>query len=141
MNHAQFPIGPVGRSTELALFTQAFIFKYTKYPNAAQEYVRFMWEKEQFEPWQKASLGYVSHALDAYKNNPLWSEDPKALPYRDMVKRMQNHGYAGTLGSASQASIADFIIVNMVAEVASGQRTAKDAMRRAQQRAERYYKA
>jgi multiple sugar transport system substrate-binding protein len=36
--------------------------------------------------------------------------------------------------------MADFIIVNMVAEAASGQRTPKEAAERAQKRAERYYK-
>ena len=40
------------------------IFKYTKYPNAAKEYLRFMMEKEQYEPWQKASIGFVTQPLD-----------------------------------------------------------------------------
>ena len=35
---------------------------------------------------------------------------------------------------------ADFIVVNMVAEAASGQRSPQEAAERAQKRAERYYK-
>ena len=35
---------------------------------------------------------------------------------------------------------ADFIVVNMVAEAASGKNTPKEAAERAQKRAERYYK-
>ena len=35
---------------------------------------------------------------------------------------------------------ADFIVVNMVAEAVSGSKTPKEAMERAQKRAERYYK-
>jgi multiple sugar transport system substrate-binding protein len=49
-------------------------------------------------------------------------------------------GYAGKVGSASAASLADFIVVNMVAEVASGQATPPAAAARAEQRARRYYK-
>ncbi len=36
LNHANFPVGPVGRPTELHPFTQAFIFAYTRFPNAAR---------------------------------------------------------------------------------------------------------
>ena len=39
-----------------------------------------------------------------------------------------------------RAPAADFIVVNMVAEAVSGSKTPKEAMERAQKRAERYYK-
>jgi multiple sugar transport system substrate-binding protein len=84
MNHAPMPIGPVGHPTELHLLTQAMIPRYTKFPNAAKEYLRFMWEREQYEPWQQAALGYISHPLKAYSANPLWSQDPKP----DAVERL-----------------------------------------------------
>ena len=49
-------------------------------------------------------------------------------------------GYAGEMGSASAACIADFIILDMVAEAASGSKTPREAAERARKRAERYYK-
>jgi hypothetical protein len=51
-----------------------------------------------------------------------------------------HHGYAGKLGCASAGAIADFIIVDMVAEAASGDKTLKQAAERAALRAQRYYK-
>jgi len=140
IGHANLPIGPVGRATELHLFFNQMIFKYTKFPNAAKEYLRFMMEKEQYEPWQKASIGYVTHPLKAYESNPIWTEDPKHTPYRDCMKIMLPNGYSGKMGYASAQCMADFIVVNMVAEAASGQRSPKEAAERAQKRAERYYK-
>jgi multiple sugar transport system substrate-binding protein len=53
---------------------------------------------------------------------------------------MTHNGFAGRLGYASAAAMADFIVVNMVAEAASGSKTPKEAAERAQQRAQRYYK-
>lgn len=41
---------------------------------------------------------------------------------------------------ASAGAAADFIVVNMVAEAASGARSPQEAAERAQKRAERYYK-
>jgi multiple sugar transport system substrate-binding protein len=140
INHANFPIGPVGRPTELHLVFPMMIFKYTKYPNAAKEYLRFMMEKEQYIPWQQASIGYVTQPLAAYESNPIWTSDPKHTAYRDLMKNMLPNGYAGEMGYASAAAMADFIIVNMVAEAASGAKTPKEAAERAQKRAERYYK-
>jgi multiple sugar transport system substrate-binding protein len=116
------------------------IFKYTKYPNAAKEYLRFMMEKEQYVPWQQAAIGYVTQPLKAYESNPIWTSDPKHTPYRDAMKIMIPNGYSGMMGYASAGAMADFIIPNMVAEAASGSKTTKEAAERAQKRAERYYK-
>jgi len=140
IGHTNYPVGPIGRPAELQALTQAFVFKHTNYPNAAKEYLRFMWEKEQYWPWQEASMGYVTQPLAAYEANPVWTEDPKHTPFRDSLKKMQYHGYAGSLGPASAAALADYIMVNMVAEAASGAHTAKAAAARAEKRAQRHYK-
>jgi multiple sugar transport system substrate-binding protein len=140
INHASFPVGPVGVATESHLFFNQMIMKYTKYPNAAKEFLRFMMEKEQFEPWLTGASGYIAQPLRAYESTAIWTVDPKNTPYRDGVKNMRPTGYAGKLGYASAGASADFIVCNMVAEAASGSKTPKEAAERAQKRAERYYK-
>ena len=137
--HSNFPVGPVGRPTEFNLFFNQMVFKYTKYPKAAKEFLRFMMEEEQVNPWVSASIGYVTPALKVYEQHPVW-KDPKATPYRDAMKIMLPSGYAGKLGYASAGTLADFVMVNMVAEAASGSKSPKEAAERAQKRAERYYK-
>jgi multiple sugar transport system substrate-binding protein len=140
INHATYPVGPSGSGAAFHLFLNQMIFKYTKYPKAAKEFIRFMMEEEQFGPWMEASIGYVAHPLAAYAKNPIWTVDPKHLPYRDAVKELRPAGYDGKLGYASAGALADFIIVDMVAEAASGSKSPKEAAERAQKRAERYYK-
>jgi multiple sugar transport system substrate-binding protein len=140
IQHGKFPHGLDGKNRVLNLVFPMMIFKYTKYPNAAKEYIRFMMEKEQYVPWQEASIGYVCQPLAAYEKSSFWTADPKNTPYRDCMKDMTPNGYAGTMGYASAAATADFIIPNMVAEASSGSKTPKEAAQRAQERAERYYK-
>ena len=140
IQHASFPIGPVGVPTESHLFFNQMIMKYTKYPKAAKEFLRFMMEQEQFDAWLQGSGGYVSQPLKAYEASKIWTVDAKHTPYRDATKNLRPSGYAGKLGYASAGALADFIIANMVAEAASGSKTAKEAAERAQKRAERYYK-
>ena len=140
IEHAYFPVGLDGKARELNLVFPMMIFKYSKFPNAAKAYLQFMMEKEQYVPWQEAAIGYVCHPLAAYEKSAFWTDDPKKTPYRDCMKNMTPNGYAGTLGYASAACVADFIIPNMVAEAASGSKTPKEAAERAAKRAERYYK-
>ncbi|MBE7940839.1 MULTISPECIES: substrate-binding domain-containing protein [Ramlibacter] len=140
INHATFPVGPAGVPTESHLFFNQMVMKYTKYPQAAKDFLRFMMEAEQFDPWIQACGGYVSQPLAYYEKNPIWTSDPKNTPYRDSTKNMRPTGYAGKLGYASAGAGADFIVVDMVAEAISGSKTPQEAMDRAQKRAERYYK-
>jgi len=137
--HASYPLGPVGKPTELHLFTQGMTFKYTKFPKAAKAYLAFMFEEPQYTNWQKESLGYFTHTLNFYDKNPIWTADAKITPYRDCVKAMLVNGYAGSLGYSSAATMADYIVLDMVAEAASGSATPKDAAARAEKRARRYY--
>ncbi|GHC83504.1 ABC transporter substrate-binding protein [Pseudorhodoferax aquiterrae] len=140
INHAAFPIGPAGVPTESHLFFNQMVMKYTKFPNAAKEFLRFMMEREQFDAWLIGAGGYIGQPLAAYESCAIWTSDPKHTPYRDCVKNMRPAGYEGKLGYASAGAGADFIVANMVAEAASGSKTPKEAAERAQKRAERYYK-
>jgi multiple sugar transport system substrate-binding protein len=140
IDHADYPVGPGGVPTRAGTMFPAFTFAYTRYPNAAREYLRFMMEKEQYEPWQAACIGYVSHPLRAYESNPVWTSDPQHRFFRDTAKTMRHYGYAGRLGKASAAAVADFVVVDMFAEVCTGAQTPKAAAQRAERRARRHYK-
>ena len=100
-----------------------------------------MMEKEQYEPWQIASIGYIAHTLRAYDANPVWTSDPQHRFFRDVVKKHRaTYGYAGRLGKASASAMADFVVVDMFAEACTGQQTPKEAMQRAEKRALRHYR-
>jgi len=134
------PIGPVGKPAELYQVTSAVIFKYTKYPNAAKEYLRFMFEDPQMNDWITKSSGYCCQTLKAYANNPVWTADPNAAPYAKASETLRNNGYAGPLGYASAGVMADYVLVDMFAEAVTGQQTPQAAMERAEKRANRYYR-
>ncbi len=139
LNHANFPVGPVGRPTEFHLFTEAFIFKYTRYPNAAKEYLRFMLEKDQAAPWVEAMNGYVTPALKAYRDLPVWTRDPKVTPYRDGIARMLYNGYAGPPGPKAAAALSEFVVLDMFADACVRGMSPKAAAKRAEDRLRRIY--
>jgi len=139
MNHAFFPIGPVGKPTELHVCFPMMPYKHTKYPNAVKALITFLMEKDQYDAFLQGSVGYLSHTLRAYKDHPVWTEDPKRTVFRDVAERTLVISGDGSLGYAASSVFADFVVVNMVAEAATGAKTPKEAAADAQARAERYY--
>jgi multiple sugar transport system substrate-binding protein len=139
--HARMPIGPVGMPTERCLMVNSMVFGYTPYPNAAKEYLRFMMEQEQYGPYLEACIGYWNHPLQAYEAHPIWTADPKHEPYATVIRDSLWDGYKGSLGEASAAVLADFVIVQMVAAACSGQLSPEEAAAEAERRAQRYYES
>ncbi len=91
-------------------------------------------------PWQEASLGYFGQPLKAYEKTPIWKAEPRHTPFQDIMATSLWPGYPGSLGYASAAVLADFVMVNMVAQACTGAKSPKEAAAEAQKRAERYYK-
>ena len=141
MDHANMPIGSIGHPTEQQNILNTYVFAYTKYPNAVREYLRFMWEKDQVDYWETQSGGYIAPPLPAWNDIPVWTTDPKATPFRDVLKYTLDDGYSGELGYASAAVMGDFVVVDMFAEACSGNKSLKAAARDAAERIKRYYKA
>lgn len=140
MNHAYMPIGPVGKPTELHLAFPILTFNFTKAPNACKAFTAFMLEAENYNPWVEAAQGYLSHFLNAYDQNPVWTADPKRTPYRDVSKRTLTPGGLGSLGEKAAAAIADFIVVDMFANYATGRESVKGAIAVAERQAKRIYR-
>ena len=135
-----FPIGPVGKSVELYQVTSAVLFKHTKYPEAAKAFLKFIFEKPQMDAWISASTAYCCQSLKAYADNPVWTSNPVHKAYANASNSLRPNGYAGTLGPASAATMADYVVVDMFAEAATGARTPEEAAKRAEQRATRFYR-
>jgi multiple sugar transport system substrate-binding protein len=134
-----FPIGPVGRSVELHQTTQAVVFKHTKYPNACKAYLKFMFEAEQMNAWIEGSSAYCCQPLKAFAKNPVWTSTPIHAPYARASETLQPNGYAGPLGYASAAVMADYVVVDMFASAVTGSVTPQEAVAQAEKRANRYY--
>jgi multiple sugar transport system substrate-binding protein len=138
--HALWPSGAAGSTPMRVLILNAMVFKHSRYPNAAKEFIRFMMEEEQYDRWLTGCLGYWSHPLDAYGRSAVWDSDPKLRVLRDGMGFRFWDGYKGPITQASGSVTAEYILVQMCAAVASGQATPEAAAREAERRARRYYR-
>jgi multiple sugar transport system substrate-binding protein len=139
--HAPLPRGRSPGPPQSATVLNAMVFRHVRYPNAAKEFIRFMMESEQYDPWLTGSLGYWSQPLEAYRQSAVWTSDPKLTLFRDAMNNRYWNGYKGPITQASGAVTADYVLVQMCSSVASGQATPEAAAREAERRARRYYRA
>jgi multiple sugar transport system substrate-binding protein len=140
IQHQALPKGVAAKSAMSATPMNAMVFKHTKYPNAAKDYLRFMMEADQYGPWLSNCIGYWSNSLKAYSKMKFWSEDPKLAPYAAGMDTPYYDGFKGPVTPASSAVTANYTVVDMFASVVTGNATPQDAAKRAAQQAARYYK-
>ena len=140
MDHAVWPIGPVGKPTELHLMYPILAMTYTKYPQACKALMAFMLEADQFNKWLEASQGYLTHCLNAYDKNPIWTSDPKNTVFGEAAKRTLTAGGLGSVGEKAAAAISDFVVLDMFASFCTGREDAKGAIKIAERQLQRIYR-
>lgn len=138
--HAPMPKGLAARPPHTSTVLNAMLFRHSRFPNAAKEFIRFMLESEQYDPWLTNCLGYWSQPLNAYRESAVWSSDRKLAVFRDAMNTPFWSGYRGPISQASGAVSAEYVLVQMCAAVASGQQTPEAAAREAERRARRAYR-
>lgn len=140
IDHALWPVGPVGQPTELHLVFPMIAFRYTRYPQAARALLAFLLERQQYERVMENGNGYVSQALRGYENSPVWQRDPKVAVFKDVAARGRPIAWPGKLGEASTVALAEFIVIDMMTEAVSGATSPRDAMANAERRARRVFR-
>jgi multiple sugar transport system substrate-binding protein len=140
MDHAYWPVGPVGKPTEFHLLYPLLAMTYTKYPQACKSLMAFMMEADNFNKWLEGSVGYLTHTLNAYDANPVWTADPKRTVFRQCAKRTLTAGGLGSVGEKAATAISDFLVLDMFANYCTGREDAKGAIAVAERQARRIYR-
>jgi multiple sugar transport system substrate-binding protein len=140
MNHSLWPIGPVGKPTEFHICYPLMLMKYSKAPNACKAFMAFILEAENYNKWLIDSVAYLTHPLNAYDANPVWSTDPKLSMLKDAGRRTLTAGGLGSVGEKAASALADFVMLDMVASVCTDRASIKDAIAVAERQAKRIYR-
>ena len=139
VGHQTMPFGVSKTAPQTATVMNGMVFKHTKFPNAAKDYIRFMMEADQYGPWLEACMGYWAQPLKSYAKMKFWDTDPNFAPFRIGLDTGYYDGYKGPVTPASSAVSANYTVVDMFASVVSGNATPEAAAKQAAKAAERYY--
>jgi multiple sugar transport system substrate-binding protein len=140
MDHAYWPIGPIGVPTEFNPVLPLLAMSYTKYPQGCKALMAFMLEADQFSKWLETAQGYLTHCLNTYDNNPVWTADPKRTIFRDAARRSLPVSGLGSVGEKAASAIADFVLLDMFASYCTGREDLKGAIKFAERQFQRIYR-
>ena len=140
MNHALWPIGPAGKPTEFHIAYPMMGMSYTKFPQAVKAFMDFTLEAENYNPWLESAVAYLTHSLNAYDANPVWTSDPKLSVAKDASRRTLTAGGLGSVGEKAASALADFLVLDMFASVCTGRAAPADAIAVAERQARRIYR-
>lgn len=140
IEHGLWPVGPVGKPTEFHIAYPMMGMRYTKFPNAVKAFIAFTMEAENYNPWLEGAVGYLTHPLNAYDKNPVWTNDKKLTLVRDVAKRTLTAGGLGSVGEKAASALADFVVLDMFAAVCTGRATPQEAVAIAERQAKRIYR-
>ena len=116
------------------------VFQHSKFPNASKALLQFLLEKEQYDPWLQANLGYWSQPLENYSDRAPSGRATRRWLFQGRDAEQLLGRLRGPISQGSAAANADYVMVQMCAAVASGQATPEAAAAEAERRAKRFFR-
>jgi multiple sugar transport system substrate-binding protein len=117
--HFNNPEGPAGRFHTVGPRSPA-IMNYSKEKEAAADFIRFLFQDENFSNFMTINNGYVQGLTPKWETHPVWTSDPAIEIFGTNVKYGRSFGYAGPWNRASGEVKEKYIIIDIFARAAQG---------------------
>jgi len=128
LDHYLPPAGPAGR------FASGYpwilgIWNFAANAAGAKEFLRYHFSSENYNSWLKAGDGYNMPMLKEFEKNPVWEADPKYKFAKAIGQYTRIQGWPGKPTEYSQIAGDLYVIPNMFAHAASGNKSVPDAIK------------
>jgi multiple sugar transport system substrate-binding protein len=141
IDHALYPLGGAKGQFPLYFSNGHGIMKYSKNQKLAKDFLAWLHQKENFEPWFKTCEGYSVAATTEWEKHPMWGQIDKPLQmFRTAARTTQIFGHAGPSTGKATEVYSKYIIVDMYAKAVQGTK-AEDAVKWAEGELKRIYEA
>lgn len=138
--HVPNPAGPAG-VFHYHYSQQLAIPRYSKNAEAAKDLIRFLTDKQQFSKYLRRGQAYQAAPLKAYMNDPMWEMFPALKPYRDSLLQGRSVGSRGPADGNAAKVVLDYVLVDMLANVATGKMSEEESTKWAEARLKDIYAA
>jgi multiple sugar transport system substrate-binding protein len=123
MDHFLNPKGPAGAYEWASTFGHS-IPSYVKGKelDAAKDYLRFVYDRKNYDAWFELQKGYSSGPGTALEQHKMWNELPKALaPFKTAMQISRAKGWEAQPDARVAEAEAKYLIVNMFTRALQGQ--------------------
>jgi multiple sugar transport system substrate-binding protein len=118
-SHGHMPKGPAGRFYQVGGQTRT-IMKYSKNPDVAKAFIRWLMDRPQYDTYFAANDGYLIGPTPHWEKHALWEKDPKLQPFKESIKFGRWPGWPGPPSRKSSEALVKYIMVDMYAQAIKG---------------------
>jgi multiple sugar transport system substrate-binding protein len=122
INHHTSPAGPAGTHSAPPINSMA-IWKFSKNVGLAKDFIRFLFEKKNYDPWIVASQGFNHPPLRNLADHPVWAQNPKFAMLPKEAEFAHERGWPAKPNAAVQLIQVNYILPDMVAKAINGMPT------------------
>ena len=98
-------------------------------------------DKQQYSKYLRRGQAYQASPLKAYLTDVMWEMFPALKPYRDYLLQGRAVGWKGPADGASAEVLLRYILVDMLAKVATDKLSPEESMKWAESRLKAIYGA
>ena len=117
------PKGPTGERFHILNPWTHGIFTSTPDHQAAKDFMVWLMDPKQVGGWYEIAVSYYAPFLHMFDNAPLWSAEPRNLPYRDSLATSHLPGWPAPISRPQSESVAKYVVVDMFAKACAGKST------------------
>jgi multiple sugar transport system substrate-binding protein len=128
IDHLPSPAGPAGTVACNNVQSLA-IPKYSRNVEAAKDFIRWLMEPPQLSRYLQRGQAYQAGALKMYLNDPMWDMFPVFKPYRDALSSSRYPGWQGAADAKAARVVLSYVLIDMLAHVASGRMTPESSLK------------
>ena len=120
---AQNPKGPTGQRFHILAPWSHSIFTHAQDVKAAKDFLVWLMDPKQVAGWYDIAVSYYAPFLHMFDNAPLWTAEPRNLPYRDSLATSHLPGWPAPISRPQSESVAKYVVVDMFAKACAGKST------------------
>jgi multiple sugar transport system substrate-binding protein len=120
---AQNPKGPTGERFHILAPWSHSIFTHAQDVKAAKDFLVWLMDPANVGGWYDVAVSYYAPYLHMFDNAPLWTVEPRNLPYRDSLESSHLPGWPAPISRAQGESVAKYVVVDMFAKACAGKST------------------
>jgi len=122
INHHTSPAGPAGTHSACPI-SSVGIWKFSKNAQLAKDFIKFLFQKENFEAWIVASNAFNHPPLKNFADHPIWARNPKFAMLPKEAEFAHPRGWPAKLNAAVNLIDVNFVHADMVAKAIAGMPT------------------
>jgi multiple sugar transport system substrate-binding protein len=122
INHHKSPGGPAGIHSAPPI-NGISIWKFSKNVPLAKDFVKFLFQKENYDAWITASNAFNHPPLKNFADHPIWAKNPKFAMLPAEAEYAHERGWPAKPNAAVQLIQVNYVLPDMLAKAINGMPT------------------